>query len=796
MDLTQKKLTRSEWEFLEIPVGKQELKILKLIYNSRDNVDIKFNESKSFLEFIKMSGNLDALHSYCYHNYFKEVVDSMIKRFDLSIKIDVVKKLVRLKSADMIRIKNLNKKIKEKRNGLYEFILLNTAYLYLKSDDDKKMMHYYTLIRLLKNDILNINTFVLYFVNEVIKNDKGKDNFKKLIKNSYDYIERNNLLIKYCNVQLYEHQKRVFKTINNSKNKNANLLLYQAPTGTGKTLSPIGIKKKIIFVCAAKHIGLQLAKSCISLEIPIAIAFGCRDISDIRLHYFAAKSFTKHRRTGQIFRVDNSVGDKVEIIISDIQSYLYSMRYMMAFNELEDLCWYWDEPTITLDYENHEFHDILQKNWRENEIPNVILSSATLPSQKDIFPMIRQFKSKFSNCSIENIVSYECKKTIPILDSNGYVAMPHLIFNDFEDIKLSTNYLNSNKTILRHFDVNEMSKFILYCHKKKYLKERYQMTNYFENIEDINIISLKMYYLELLSKLKKDQYDKIYNKFLTKKEKKHNSIIKITTSDAHTLTDGPTILLTDNVEKIAKFYLKVSNIPQSEIDRILNIIEENSLYSSKLDEIIDLERQRQEKQKNREKKLDKDISEGGREEQELEFYKQRLSEATSRLKPVNLSEKYKPNSEKHKKAWGKEKINNAFTSDIDDTIVEQIMLLEVDNYWKILLMMGVGVFTKHNSIRYAEIMKKLAEKQKLYLIIASSDYIYGTNYQFCHGYISKDLCNMTQEKMIQALGRVGRRNPQMDYSVRIRDDSLIKKLLLEEHNKIEVTNMNKLFGLC
>ena len=54
---------------------------------------------------------------------------------------------------------------------------------------------------------------------------------------------------------------------------------------------------------------------------------------------------------------------------------------------------------------------------------------------------------------------------------------------------------------------------------------------------------------------------------------------------------------------------------------------------------------------------------------------------------------------------------------------------------------------------------------------------------------------MTQEKMIQALGRIGRRNPQMDYSMRIRDDTLIKKLLMEEEDKIEVRNMNSLFGL-
>ena len=90
-------------------------------------------------------------------------------------------------------------------------------------------------------------------------------------------------------------------------------------------------------------------------------------------------------------------------------------------------------------------------------------------------------------------------------------------------------------------------------------------------------------------------------------------------------------------------------------------------------------------------------------------------------------------------------------------------------------------------------MKKLAEHQKLYLIIASSDCIYGTNYQFCHGYLSKDLQNMTQEKMIQAFGRVGRQNNQMDYTIRIRDVDLIKKLFLPEENKIEVKNMNRLF---
>jgi hypothetical protein len=106
--------------------------------------------------------------------------------------------------------------------------------------------------------------------------------------------------------------------------------------------------------------------------------------------------------------------------------------------------------------------------------------------------------------------------------------------------------------------------------------------------------------------------------------------------------------------------------------------------------------------------------------------------------------------------------------------------------------MGIGVFTNHESIAYTEIMKSLADQQKLYVIIASSDYIYGTNYQFCHGYLSKDM-NLTQEKIIQAMGRIGRNKIQQDYSVRFRDDEQIKKLFSTESDKPEVRNMNRLF---
>ena len=120
------------------------------------------------------------------------------------------------------------------------------------------------------------------------------------------------------------------------------MILYQAPTGTGKTLSPIGLSRKfkIIFVCAAKHVGLQLAKACISLDIKIAVAFGCKDPGDIRLHYFAAKEYVKNRRSGSIFRVDNTVGEMVEIMICDLESYLPAMYYMRSFNDVSNIIIY------------------------------------------------------------------------------------------------------------------------------------------------------------------------------------------------------------------------------------------------------------------------------------------------------------------------------------------------------------------------------------------------------------------------------------------------------------------------
>ena len=139
--------------------------------------------------------------------------------------------------------------------------------------------------------------------------------------------------------------------------------------------------------------------------------------------------------------------------------------------------------------------------------------------------------------------------------------------------------------------------------------------------------------------------------------------------------------------------------------------------------------------------------------------------------------------------------DQVFKPNINEDDVENIMLIDdIGNYWKLLLMMGIGVFAGHDSDRYTEIMKKMAQEQKLYLIIASTDFIYGTNYQFCHGYLSTDLVSMSQEKAIQAMGRVGRNKLQFDYTIRFRNDEILKKLFEHDASKPEVRNMEVLFN--
>jgi hypothetical protein len=509
--------------------------------------------------------------------------------------------------------------------------------------------------------------------------------------------------------------------------------------------------------------------------------------------------------------VDNSVGDNVEIMISDIKSYKHAMYYMNAFNPLNKLLLYWDEPTISMDYTEHEFHALIKENWTENIVPNVVLSSATLPQEAEMAPTIMDFRARFSGAEVHSIVSHDCQKTITLVNKDGFVQLPHLMFERYEDMRASAAHCRAYKTLLRYFDLKEVVKFIAHVNEGQlWTSPRYAVERHFSDIADINMTNIKAYYLELLENVQADRWPAIWTHFQAQRTRMHASNVNLTAQDAHTLTCGPTLFLANDVEKIARFALQIAQIPECVMDDLMEIIEHNNTIKDAMEE---LEREVEDAMEEGTKDKDKDGTNKDKDKKntkkmddmrfspEVRRLQEKIDELRRQVKWGALNDMFVPNRTEHLKRWAPQLTEDAiaaaapFTSRVEPEDVERIMVLPIENIWKVLLMMGVGVMTEQSNSNktYTEIMKDLAQNQQLYLIIASTDYIYGTNYQFCHGYLGRDLSDISQEKIIQALGRVGRNKLQQEYSIRFRDDAhLLTIFQASAVAKPEVVNMARL----
>ena len=794
MDLRQTKLSKAEWETIEQPVAAEQQQILDLIKHGFNDINYSFNNNETLLTFSKLESS-DSMEKYVFEIFFQTNITKLYKKYNISRNINIKSK-IQPKKKDIIRIENVKKSISHNKDNIYEFCIIKILSKFLEhinSNDERYMKYYYTLTYFYNSTTITMNKFLNEEINFIIESYNTSIDKMRLLCNISNYITTNKYLYKFSNYKLYDHQKEIYSIF--KSNNNPKLVFYMAPTGTGKTLTPIGLseKYKIIFLCAARHIGIALAKSAICAKKKIALAFNCDDSDHIRLHYNAAKEYTRNYKTGGIFRVDNSVGDNVEIIISDIKSYQIAMEYMLAFNKKENIITYWDEPTITMDYATHEFHEIITNNWKANTIPNIVFSSATLPKIELIPNVLADYKERFGG-NIITINSNDCNNNIALVTKDGNSVLPHYLYDNYTDFSNSIKHCMEYGTIKRYLDIYEIEKAIALFNENGFIKnKRLNIDIYFPTILDISTMSVKQYYLDICKKFTKEIWQQL-NSIPNSQTGTtlYKSSIYITTSDAYTLTGGPTIYLTDEVEKIAKFCFQIAKIPTKIISDIQTIINKNNIINSNINKL--------------EKSYDHIISKHESSEKippEAKQLKTEIESLNTRIQSILFPDIYLPNSAEHFEKWCqsindhnlyKTYSNNVFKSELDEEIIIEIMMLtNINDMWKLLLLMGIGTFSLNHNSKYLEIIKKLAENQKLFLIIASSDYIYGTNYQFCHGYIGKDLINLTQEKIFQAIGRIGRGNRNMIYTVRMRSDEILYKIFTPLNFSQEAINMNKLF---
>jgi len=895
MDLSQTKLTKMEWESIETPVSDQEKNILKLIQDGYQNLLIKTNDNESLLSYIKIEPTPE-IHIYLYNKYFAPIIAEI-----LSLPSDLVRgrsllmddkkskdkkqkkhdwfqefcpilpnlsKCKPPKKIDVLRLQNMDTNLSSgvfQKNKIMEYMQLEFCKQMILGNEIPFQL--YTLLQIEHASISHLNPYVQQFLQQIVvftQNHGGEQLVRDTFMNSYSIIEKNPNILRFENKQLYDHQKQLFQLFRPVHTEDpktdvmssqqaetvSKLVLYTAPTGTGKTMSPLGLSNgyRIIYICAARHVGMALARSAISMEKRVAFAFGCETASDIRLHYYSAVEYTKNHKTGGIFKVDNSNGCRVEIMICDVYSYITAMLYMLSFNDESEIILYWDEPTISLDVPSHPLHAIIQKNWTENKISNIVLSCATLPRDEDIAECLVNYRSKFDKGEVHRVSSSDCKKSITLLNVHGLPTLPHLLFDSYELIQQCVIQCENNPSLLRYLDLREIIRMVASMSETDF-PEGYQICEYFANIKEITMFRMKIYYLNLLKHMENSVYVRLHRDLkqtiqpmfsrngLTKNKsvetitdaataikprdipisrtmsvnitrtpplppptisKAPAAGVCLTTSDAHTLTDGPTIYLVEDVSRMGNYYAKYSHVPSQILDSIMEKIEKNNQIQKKmeimtksLDDMIGNEI-------DKERKMSNEV---------LKPEAKRLMNSIELLRKdiqvLSIGNKYTPNTRPHQQIWvsPNEYIEHAFVPYIDDISVLKIMELGVESHLKLLLLMGIGVFdsllvqSQDAAISsYMEIMKRMAYEQQLFLIIASSDYIYGTNYQLCHGFLGKDLHNMTQQKIIQAMGRIGRNNIQQEYTVRFRDDVLLSRVFLpmEEHD-MEASNMCKLF---
>ena len=782
MEFKHTKLTKKEWENIEKKVNPNELTILKLITEGFHNVNHTITNIHSLQYYIK-SMDTKSMDLVLFNNFIKKTLYKIYKKYNIERDLNYTIK-TKIKKKDSIRLDTITHTINTNKTSIYEFIIIDIITDLVKSYNKNSLKfnkYYYTLSKLIQNSN-SINHYLLKEISYLLELYNDKLDIKSIIYNADTYIEKNKYLLNAYNIKLYNHQKEIFSLF---KTQQPKLILYSAPTGTGKTLTPLGLseKYKIIFVCAAKHVGLALAKSAISINKKIALAFNCIDINDIRLHYNSAKVYTKNYKSGGIFKVDNSVGDKVEIMVCDLMSYQTAMMYMLEFNDKEDIIMYWDEPTITMDYETHDYHKIIQYNWKNNIIPNIVLSSATLPESENIENTINNYIERFGG-TVHSIQSNDLNNSVSIISKDCYSVLPHHIHKNYEDIIKCMNYCRKKSSTKRYMDLYNIIEFIKYINENNLIPPLYHIGNYFNEINNITVNSIKEYYLLIFNKIKSDDWPTIYDALITR-EKVFESNIYIATKDAYTLTDGPTIYITNEVAKIAKFCFQTTKISASLLESIEQIIRNNESLNNKIMKL--------------EKSMDKNAEKNQEKKQKDEFtnsLQAQLFALESQIQDVTIPSVYIPNTKNHFNLWNSNKdildYKNIYKSEICGEDVIKIMRLNVDIIWKILLLVGIGVFNNID-IDYTEIVKEFAEEKKLYLIIASSDYIYGTNYQFSHGYIGKDMTDLTQEKLIQAMGRIGRINSTTNYSIRFRCDAILQKIFEPLDVIVEANNMNKLF---
>ena len=184
MDLKQRKLNKSEWDSIEILVSDVELNVLSLIIEGFHDVTKRINKSNSIFTFLKIEFS-EKMEDYLYNKYLRKRADEIeekLKQIFTNYKPMKIDANIKLNSSDRVRLERFDDNT-IKNNDIYEMVLLSHLenIILNKNSNNIKLFHYhyYTLYKLVRNNIFRLNRHLKNLVDIVV--DKFADEIKKSI---------------------------------------------------------------------------------------------------------------------------------------------------------------------------------------------------------------------------------------------------------------------------------------------------------------------------------------------------------------------------------------------------------------------------------------------------------------------------------------------------------------------------------------------------------------------------------------------------------------------------------------
>ena len=207
MDLSQTKLTRSEWNNIEIPTEK-ELEIIDIICKGYVNVNVRENKTLSIIQYLKIMPT-DIINKYIFCVYLQNTFIELNKKYDFQYRTESFKKN-KMKKADIIRFSNSDKQLSLNKKNIFEYMILD--HLTKMITDYKKnnimwQLHYYTIHTLMRYNITNINPLFRDKIKTMLEIFEGEISITELINMADILVEKNHCLLKYADIQLYERKK-------------------------------------------------------------------------------------------------------------------------------------------------------------------------------------------------------------------------------------------------------------------------------------------------------------------------------------------------------------------------------------------------------------------------------------------------------------------------------------------------------------------------------------------------------------------------------------------------------------